>query len=66
MRSAVVDGFLAMVYDDFSVVNYALRLQAAADFADDGAHAYRRYMAGELNNVLCAFRGRMASPQFRR
>lgn len=48
LRSAAVDGFLAMVQDNFSVVDHALRLQIAGDFADDGAHAFERYMAGEL------------------
>ncbi|MEU3330822.1 hypothetical protein ACF046_01540 [Glutamicibacter creatinolyticus] len=48
MRHAAVDGFRAMVHDDFCVVDHALRFQVAADFADDGAHAYGRYMAGEL------------------
>lgn len=37
-----------MVQDDFCVVDHALRLQIAGDFADDGGHAFERYMAGEL------------------
>lgn len=38
-----------MVHDDFCVADHVLRFQVAADFADDGAHAYGRYMAGELS-----------------
>ena len=40
-----------MVHDDFSVVDNALRLRVAGDFADDWAHEYERYMAGELTFI---------------
>ena len=48
LRSAAIDAFLAMVDDLLEgVTSERLRL-IAEDFADDGAGAYGRYMAGEV------------------
>ncbi|GAA2965145.1 HAD family hydrolase [Glutamicibacter bergerei] len=48
LRSAAIDAFLAIVSDLLEeVTSEHLRL-IAEDFADDGAGAYERYMAGEV------------------
>jgi len=48
LRTAAIDGFLAMTASELGQVPVPRLREIAADFADDGAGAYERYMAGEL------------------
>lgn len=48
LRSAAIDAFLVMVSDLLEGVTADQKRNAAQDFADDGAGAYERYMAGEI------------------
>ncbi|MCW4466180.1 HAD family hydrolase [Glutamicibacter sp. MNS18] len=48
LRTASLNGFLAMSAHQMDGVPEAERHRIAADFADDGAGAYERYMSGEL------------------
>lgn len=48
LNSAAVKGFKQLTAEDFNDVPAALREYVARDYADDGAGAYERYMAGEL------------------
>ncbi|MGP5048334.1 HAD family hydrolase [Glutamicibacter ardleyensis] len=49
LRSAAIDAFLMMVSDLLEDVTAEQKRNAAQDFADDGAGAYERYMAGEIS-----------------
>ena len=49
LRSAAIDAFLKMVSDPLERVPAEQKRNAAQDFADDGAGAYERYMAGEIS-----------------
>ena len=48
LNSAAIKGFHLMTADDFAEVPSEVRDRIAKDYADDGAGAYERYMAGEL------------------
>ncbi|MCV9994488.1 HAD family hydrolase [Paeniglutamicibacter sp. ZC-3] len=48
LNAAAVKGFHFLTSEDFKDVPGGLREHAARDYADDGAGAYERYMAGEL------------------
>lgn len=48
LRSAALNGFLAISGPDLAHLHPERRTEIAADFADDGAQAYERYMSGEL------------------
>jgi putative hydrolase of the HAD superfamily len=48
LNSAAIQGFEQLTAEDFSSVPAAMREYVARDYADDGAGAYERYMAGEL------------------
>ena len=51
LNSAAVRGFHRLTADDFCGVPAATRERVARDYANDGAGAYERYMAGELTFV---------------
>lgn len=48
LNSAAIKGFHLMTAEDFAAVPSEVRDRIAKDYADDGAGAYERYMAGEL------------------
>ncbi|QEP07043.1 HAD family hydrolase [Glutamicibacter sp. ZJUTW] len=48
LRSAAIQGFASLSAPALAHLNPARIAAIAADFADDGAQAYHRYMAGEL------------------
>ncbi|MGP5665793.1 HAD family hydrolase [Glutamicibacter arilaitensis] len=48
LRSAALNGFLAISGPDLAHLHPERRTEIAADFADDGAQAYERHMSGEL------------------
>ena len=48
LNSAAIKGFDHLTAEDFRDVPAVLREHVARDYADDGAGAYERYMAGEL------------------
>lgn len=48
LRSAAIDSFLVMLKEEFRDVSAQQQKFVAEDFADDGAGAYERYMAGDL------------------
>lgn len=49
LRSAAIEAFLVMVSDLMDGVTADQKRNAAQDFADDGAGAYERYIAGEIS-----------------
>lgn len=48
LRSAAIQGFVSLSAPALAHLNPERIAAIAADFADDGARAYDRYMAGEL------------------
>lgn len=48
LNTAAIKGFGHLTAEDFRDVPAVLREHVARDYADDGAGAYERYMAGEL------------------
>lgn len=48
LNSAAIQGFHQLTHADFGEIPASKREQVAQDFANDGAGAYERYLAGEL------------------
>lgn len=48
LRSAALNGLLAISDLDLAHLHPERRTEIAGDFADDGVQAYERYMSGEL------------------
>lgn len=49
LRTAAIQGFLEKAATDLSHIQPDRKFELAEDFADNGAKAYERYMAGELS-----------------